>query len=111
MVGVAWSRGLRSILAAAGGALALQASAALADPGGNGAVVTDNGPVKGESVAGVRRFLGIPYAAPPVGNLRWKPPAAPARWRGNLDATQFAPHCPQVATPFGIGGTNEDCLY
>jgi para-nitrobenzyl esterase len=83
----------------------------LADPGGNGAVVTDNGPLKGESVAGGRHFLGIPYAAPPVGNLRWKPPAAPARWHGVLDATSFAPHCPQIATPFGLESTNEDCLY
>src|SRR5262249_1998362 len=72
---------------------------------------TDNGPVKGIVLQDSRQFLGIPYAAPPVGDLRWQPPAAPARWKGNLDADHFAPHCPQVATPYGLASTSEDCLY
>jgi para-nitrobenzyl esterase len=109
MLGIAWSRGLKAILAAGASALALQASAASAD--GGEVVSTDNGPVRGVSLADGRQFLGIPYAAPPVGSLRWKPPAAARRWHGVLDATEFANHCPQAATPFGLASVSEDCLY
>jgi para-nitrobenzyl esterase len=56
-------------------------------------------------------YLGIPYAAPPVGALRWEPPHAAASWRGIRQATSFAPHCPQPASPFGVASTSEDCLY
>jgi len=57
-------------------------------------------------------FLGVPYAAPPVGKLRWKPPQPPSKWTGARQATQFGPACPQLPAgwlPY-IGG-NEDCLY
>ena len=91
--------------------MALHASAATADGGGDDVVSIDNGLVRGESAVGGRHFLGIPYAAPPVGNLRWQPPTAAGRWRGVLDATEFAPHCAQIATPFGLASTSEDCLY
>jgi len=74
-------------------------------------VITDNGPVKGIVVHGIHEFLGIPYAAPPVGDLRWTPPEAPAPWVSTLDATKFANHCPQVASFFGIASLTEDCLY
>jgi para-nitrobenzyl esterase len=57
------------------------------------------------------KFLGIPYAAPPVGALRWQPPQPPTRWHGLRDATQFANHCPQGPSPFGLPSTTEDCLY
>ena len=46
-----------------------------------GVVVTTAGPVKGSATALMRSFLGIPYAAPPQGALRWKPPTAPAKFR------------------------------
>jgi para-nitrobenzyl esterase len=62
----------------------------------------------------VNEFRGIPYAAPPVGSLRWMPPQPAANRSGLLDATQFASSCPQVTTlgPFaGPTSTNEDCLY
>jgi para-nitrobenzyl esterase len=73
---------------------------------------TFNGPVRGSvSAAGIREFLGIPYAAAPVGNLRWKPPVDHAPWFQILDATQFANHCPQPPSPFGIGSITEDCLF
>jgi para-nitrobenzyl esterase len=73
---------------------------------------TFDGPVRGTvTAAGVREFLGIPYAAAPVGNLRWRPPMPHARWSGILDATQFANHCPQPPSPFGIGSITEDCLF
>ncbi|HXN74368.1 MAG TPA: carboxylesterase family protein [Candidatus Acidoferrales bacterium] len=73
---------------------------------------TFDGPVRGTvSAAGVREFLGIPYAAPPVGNLRWRPPVPRAPWFQTLDTTHFANHCPQPASPFGIESTTEDCLF
>lgn len=74
-------------------------------------VVTDKGPIKGVITPTVKKYLGIPYAQPPVGELRWRPPQSVARWHGVRDATAFAPHCPQPASPFGLASTNEDCLY
>src|SRR5262245_58047349 len=47
------------------------------------------------SVPGVRVFKGIPYAAPPVGNLRWRPPQPPAVWDGVRKADQFSDSCVQ----------------
>jgi para-nitrobenzyl esterase len=73
---------------------------------------TFSGPVHGTvTAAGVREFLGIPYAAAPVGNLRWRPPVLHLPWFQTLDATHFANHCPQTASPFGIASTTEDCLF
>ena len=85
----------------------LQAQAAA-----NPLTFTFSGLVRGTvSSAGVREFLGIPYAAAPVGNLRWRPPVPHAPWFQTLDATQFANHCPQTPSPFGIASTTEDCLF
>jgi para-nitrobenzyl esterase len=72
---------------------------------------TANGAVRGLAKGTVDEFLGIPYAAPPVGALRWQPPQPAARWPGVRDATQFAPHCPQPASPFGQASMSEDCLF
>jgi para-nitrobenzyl esterase len=72
---------------------------------------TANGAVRGLASGAVDEFLGIPYAAPPVGALRWQPPQPAASWSGVRDATQFAPHCPQAASPFGQASTSEDCLF
>ena len=78
----------------------------------NPLVFTFSGPVRGTvSSEGVREFLGIPYAAPPVGNRRWGPPASHAPWFAPLEATQFANHCPQPPSPFGVGSVTEDCLF
>lgn len=75
-------------------------------------VFTFSGPVRGfVSTAGVRQFLGIPYGAPPVGNLRWRPPVPHEPWFRPLEATQFANHCPQPPSPFGLGSVTEDCLF
>jgi para-nitrobenzyl esterase len=75
---------------------------------------TGNGPVRGfVNSSGVNEFLGIPYAAPPTGNLRWMPPAPPAN-HALLDATEFANSCPQVTELGAFAGpssTTEDCLY
>jgi para-nitrobenzyl esterase len=72
---------------------------------------TANGAVRGLASGAIDEFLGIPYAAPPVGALRWRPPQPAASWSGVRDATQFAPHCPQLAGPFGEASTSEDCLF
>jgi len=74
-------------------------------------VVTDRGAVRGVATATTRAFRGIPYAAPPVGALRWAPPQPAARWHGVLDASQFASHCPQTQSSFGRPSDTEDCLY
>ena len=82
--------------------------------GGGPTVSTADGPVRGfVNSSGVNVFLGIPYAAPPVGNLRWMPPAPPAK-HALLDATEFANSCPQVTELGAFAGpssTTEDCLY
>jgi para-nitrobenzyl esterase len=74
-------------------------------------VSTREGAVRGVLSGGIDRFLGIPYAAPPVGALRWQPPQPAARWNGVRDATQFGNHCPQLASPFGLATVDEDCLF
>jgi len=75
-------------------------------------VRTTKGLVKGIETNGVRAFLGIPYAAPPVGALRWRPPQEVAPWQGVRQADRFANHCPQNAPGvFGAPSTTEDCLY
>nr|AIT56390.1 esterase LC-Est4 [uncultured bacterium] len=74
-------------------------------------VHTDKGWVRGEVTPTMKKYLGIPYAAPPVGERRWRPPQPVKPWKGVRDATQFANHCPQPASPFGLASTTEDCLY
>lgn len=73
--------------------------------------LTDNGVVRGIATATTREFRGIPYAAAPVGDLRWSPPQRHARWTTVLDATRFADHCPQPLGAFGQGADTEDCLF
>lgn len=58
-------------------------------------VKTQYGTVKGISKNGVQTWKGIPYAKPPVGQLRFKAPDPPAAWEGVLDATAYGPVCPQ----------------
>jgi para-nitrobenzyl esterase len=57
-------------------------------------------------------FLGIPYAAPPTGELRWKPPEPARHWVGIREATQFAAACPQLPEPWlTTPHWSEDCLF
>jgi para-nitrobenzyl esterase len=85
-------------------------------------VKLDSGPVTGaqEQVDGqkVWTFKGIPYAAPPVGELRWKPPEPVTPWTEPLACTSFGPACPQPAmfeildiVSLSAGAQDEDCLY
>lgn len=74
-------------------------------------VGTQNGFVRGFAAGSVDKFLGIPYAAPPVGKLRWRAPQPPASWHGVRDATTLPPACAQLANSNGPRSESEDCLY
>src|SRR3954470_770384 len=83
-----------------------------ASAGAHGPVArTETGLVRGFAGDGADKFLGIPYAAPPVGARRWKAPAPAARWHGLRDATRYGNRCPQLPSPNGAGSESEDCLY
>jgi para-nitrobenzyl esterase len=79
-------------------------------------VKTDRGKVRGKMSddGQMRAFLGIPYAAPPVGPLRWKAPQPASKWHGVRNATRFGPHCMQPLifkdVEFRDPGGSEDCL-
>jgi para-nitrobenzyl esterase len=104
----------------AGGGLLLTL-ALLALPANRGVAATDasallvkttDGLLRGTEAAGVRQFKGIPFAAPPLGALRFEPPAPVTPWRGVLDASQYGAACPQ-AERFGLteASDDEDCLH
>ncbi|MEV0989165.1 carboxylesterase family protein [Streptomyces sp. NPDC049949] len=114
---------VRSLLAAACAVAALitsalPAAAATGTPSGGSPrprVTVAQGVLRGRPVEGVgaQEFLGVPYAAPPVGGARLRPPQAPARWSGVRDAVGQAPACLQFS-PFGLrdpAAVSEDCLY
>jgi para-nitrobenzyl esterase len=117
--GVGWRAGARvcagaialGTVPAAATAAGVSTAAAHSGAGGTPVVTIVDGAVRGKATGTVDEFLGIPYAAPPVAPLRWRPPQPVARWRGERDATTFAPHCAQPATPFGSASSSEDCLY
>lgn len=76
----------------------------------------DSGPISGKIENGLGLYFGIPYAAPPVGNLRWKPPQPVTPWKDVRDCTQFGPSCPQPPAPIAfpdesVGTVSQDCLY
>jgi len=81
-------------------------------------VKTSNGILESTSAPkdGVRNFKGIPFAQPPVGDLRWREPRAVKNWTGARNADQFGPRCMQRTSPgadywFRSNGMSEDCLY
>jgi len=77
-------------------------------------IKTRSGRVEGKQAGPVRVFLGIPYAAPPVGDLRWKPPMPAASWKSIRKATEFGARCMQSPVyddmVFRDPGGSEDCL-
>lgn len=73
-------------------------------------VVTSAGAVAGTNGT-IQAFKGIPYAAPPIGPLRWRPPQPPVPWHGNRDATRFGDDCMQRPYVISTGQkASEDCL-
>ncbi|NCG36816.1 MAG: carboxylesterase family protein [Actinobacteria bacterium] len=80
-------------------------------------VVTSLGALQGRIRDGVHEFLGVPYAAPPIGDLRFRPPQPPIPWDGTRSATHLGASAPQIErdpdSPLPATGyaTNEDCLF
>jgi para-nitrobenzyl esterase len=75
-------------------------------------VHTVEGDVQGVVMNGVSEFLGVPYAAPPVGELRWQPPQDVTRWTYTLATDKFGKTCAQpVRGIFTMPSDNEDCLF
>ena len=80
-------------------------------------VKTEQGNVHGKTIndGKVKAFLGLPYAAPPIGDLRWKAPQPPAKWKGDRDATRYGAHCAQLHVfddmVFQDAAPSEDCLF
>ena len=72
---------------------------------------TPQGEVHGAMVAGTRAFEGIPFAAPPVGLLRWQAPHPAAHWSSTLQATRVSSPCPQIVPVVNSYEGSEDCLY
>lgn len=106
---------VRTVIGVAALAAALltgTATTSAAAQSGGPIVATTGGLVQGATTPTTDKFLGIPYAAPPVGALRWRPPQPAAHWTGVRPATAFAPHCAQPGA--AVGGDpsmSEDCLY
>jgi len=85
------------------------ASVPLKDP-----IKIDTGQISGTTVGDIHVYKGIPFAAPPVGDLRWKPPQPAAPWQGVKECTEFGPDPHGYLTPIlrsTAGTTSEDCLY
>ena len=78
-------------------------------------VQTANGKVRGIVEGDVAVFKGIPYAAPPIGAFRWRPPQPVTPWEGELTATEYGANCAQSGWGGAPGtiaeGSSEDCLY
>jgi para-nitrobenzyl esterase len=93
---------------------ALFAAVSIRGAGSAPTVKIDTGKLEGKSDGTINAFLGIPYAAPPTGDRRWKPPAPPAKWKGVRKATDFGARCMQAPVfsdmIFRDPGPSEDCL-
>ena len=78
-------------------------------------VKVEQGTLRGTVEQGLRVFRGVPFAAPPVGDLRWRAPQPAAKWTGVKEADKFAPQCVQSMGPPPAGqqapAMSEDCLY
>jgi para-nitrobenzyl esterase len=86
-------------------------AAALAQDQDAPQVQTASGPIRGFSKDGVDGFLGIPYAAPPVGDKRWRPPAPAVNWSDVRDAKEFGARCAADKSTNGARSESEDCLF
>ncbi|MCP4604326.1 MAG: carboxylesterase family protein [Proteobacteria bacterium] len=74
-------------------------------------VIIEDGTIQGDADGETRRFRGIPYAKPPVGELRWKPTLPAEPWDSTLMATKYSAKCAQTSSNFSQPSNKEDCLY
>jgi len=74
-------------------------------------VIISSGSLRGATDGDVTSFKGIPYAAPPVGEFRWRPPQPVKPWEGLRDATEYCADCPQRTWPGSTATVSEDCLF
>jgi para-nitrobenzyl esterase len=107
---------LASLLATNAGAQAVKNTAGKTDGlATNQAQVATGRLAGGTAPSGIHEFKGIPYAAPPVGNLRWREPQPAQKWTNVRQATQFGPRAMQLPLfgdmDFRSNGVSEDCLY
>jgi len=98
--------GLAAGLAACAGSPATETAA-----GGAPKARVDGGVIVGAMEGDIAEFKGVPFAAPPVGQLRWKPPQKVVAWSGEKQATAFGASCPQSSRLGAENKTSEDCLY
>src|SRR5215510_5235571 len=83
----------------------------------NETIRVEGGLISGVIEEGIRSYKGIPFAAPPVGDLRWKPPQPVLKWEGVRNCDAFGPECPQAPYPAGSiyalppQKQSEDCLF
>lgn len=102
---------MRTFLAGLAGCLVLASCAGPQEPT---LVTIAQGTLKGTQQGGILRYLDIPYAAPPVGELRWKAPQPAANWAGERDASAYGPECAQMVPPGAPQDPtlqmSEDCL-
>ena len=112
LAGLAAAIPLAALLAAPP-ALSQTSASALAAAGSSGGLIvrTTDGKLRGRHAEGVDQFLGVPYAAPPVGALRWQAPQPAQPWTGVRDATSYGNRCPQLASGNGPREDTEDCLF
>ncbi|MDF5752832.1 carboxylesterase/lipase family protein [Spongiactinospora sp. TRM90649] len=105
-------RSRAAVAAGLGLSLALTTGVASATADRGALVTTDGGRLQGVVADDHRSFSGIPYAAPPVGELRWASPRPAVPWAGRRDATRPGPACAQTAGMLGEKRSlSEDCLY
>ena len=95
----------RTLLAAAAATFALASAAHAGDT-----VKVAQGELHGATAGTVTSFKNIPFAAPPVGDLRWRPPQPARAWSGVRDATRLGPQCWQMRQVTGDVNQSEDCL-
>ena len=74
-------------------------------------VIIKQGRLVGIDKSDLTEYLGVRYALPPVGALRWKPPAPVLPSTNSIIATQYGSHCPQTPSPWGPPSNSEDCLF
>lgn len=106
---------LKLVFAGLAAVLICQACATQAEQTIPGTVTINAGTLAGTQGDGVLVFKNIPYAAPPVGGLRWKAPVQPAAWEGVRDASEYGAACPQPGRPDrpqspALANQSEDCL-